>query len=320
MGTPPAELVSIITPAYNAQAYIEQTIASVRAQTCARWEWIIVDDASTDRTAELVQAAAASDQRIHLVRQPRNTGLAACGRNAAMARATGEFFAFLDADDLWEPDKLQLQLDYLRQRPDVAGVAGWIDQFGYAKRVDNTHSIMPTRTVIGPRDFLRGLPIWGPTLLMRRRCYDEAGPMNEDPRLVCGEDHEYFARLTQRYTFHRICRVVTHVRVHPPGKSVRAAYLRGAVIKTLNVLEVLQEQGMVSPSEARIMRSQAYYSQAADNLFFHGGPVRPLLLKSVLAGRPPLRAAVMLALCFLPNPLLRPVLRSLQALARRWRL
>ncbi len=109
--------VSVITPAWNAAAYITETIASVRAQTFADWEWLIVDDGSTDETVSLVRRAAGADPRIRLLQQAHGGPSAA--RNLAMAAASGRFFAFLDSDDLWRPGFLQAQLDVFARHPDT---------------------------------------------------------------------------------------------------------------------------------------------------------------------------------------------------------
>ena len=109
--------VSIITPAWNAAAYIEETIASVRAQTRQDWEWLIVDDGSTDDTVGIVCAAAALDPRIRVIQQT-NTGPSAA-RNRAMRDASGEFFTFLDSDDTWQPQFLAMQLEIFREFPET---------------------------------------------------------------------------------------------------------------------------------------------------------------------------------------------------------
>ena len=99
--------VSVIMPAYNGAKYISAAISSVQAQTFSGWELLIIDDGSTDATAEVVKKHLA-DSRILYVAQS-NRGQAAA-RNRAIALAKGEWIAFLDQDDLWLPEKLQLQL------------------------------------------------------------------------------------------------------------------------------------------------------------------------------------------------------------------
>src|SRR3954447_20503767 len=111
---PRAPLVSVITPAYRAARFIEQTIASVRAQTFQDWEMLVVDDASTDGTAELVARLAEADPRVHLYRKPVQSG-ASASRNLAIEAARGRWLAFLDSDDMWLPDKLERQLAFAKR-------------------------------------------------------------------------------------------------------------------------------------------------------------------------------------------------------------
>lgn len=107
--------VSIIVPAYNAERFIQATIDSVRAQTYPHWELLIVVDAnSKDRTRDIVAAAAQGDGRIHLLESPQAKGTTK-NRNYALERAHGEYVAFVDADDLWKPMKLEKQIALLNQ-------------------------------------------------------------------------------------------------------------------------------------------------------------------------------------------------------------
>lgn len=102
-------------PAYNAQSHIAATVRSVLAQTFADWELLVIDDCSTDETAAIVQRFAASDERVKLIKLPKNRGAPAGPRNVGVQAATGEWIAFLDADDIWHPRKLALQLEALER-------------------------------------------------------------------------------------------------------------------------------------------------------------------------------------------------------------
>lgn len=106
------ELVSIITPSFNTGAYIAETIQSVLVQTYDRWEMIIVDDCSTDNTDQVVSEF--TDPRIRYYKNQTNRGAAIC-RNQALRKAKGDWIAFLDSDDLWMPQKLELQLQFMKQ-------------------------------------------------------------------------------------------------------------------------------------------------------------------------------------------------------------
>lgn len=103
-------LVSIITPTYNVDKYIGETIASILSQTHSEFEVIIVDDCSTDNTTSIVKSFC--DERIKLFSNEKNMGIA-YSRNFAIKQATGDYIAFLDGDDLWSPTKLERQLDFM---------------------------------------------------------------------------------------------------------------------------------------------------------------------------------------------------------------
>jgi teichuronic acid biosynthesis glycosyltransferase TuaG len=113
--TPKSSAVSIITPAFNAERFIAETIRSVQSQTHGDWEMLVVDDVSSDRTRDIVSDIAASDSRVRLIAQEENLGPAET-RNRGLAEARGRFVAFLDSDDLWLPEKLSKQLTFMRQK------------------------------------------------------------------------------------------------------------------------------------------------------------------------------------------------------------
>jgi len=108
-----SELVSVIMPVYNAETWLQRAIESVLAQSHAHLELLAVDDGSRDRSPVVLEAYAAADARVHVVRQPANGGVAAA-RNAGIAAANGSYVAFLDADDWWHPAKLERQLASMR--------------------------------------------------------------------------------------------------------------------------------------------------------------------------------------------------------------
>jgi teichuronic acid biosynthesis glycosyltransferase TuaG len=107
-------LVSIITPNYNSEKFIEQTLQSIIAQTYENWELLIVDDCSTDKSLDIIEKYSIRDKRIKIFRLKENSG-AAIARNKAIEEANGSFIAFLDSDDLWLSEKLEKQLAFMIQ-------------------------------------------------------------------------------------------------------------------------------------------------------------------------------------------------------------
>ena len=105
MGEKRAGIVSIIVPVYNAEQFIRQTINCVQAQTYTNWELLLVDDCSSDKSREYIQEKSSTDQRIKLVSLKKNSG-AAEARNRGVKEACGQYICYLDADDIWLPEKL----------------------------------------------------------------------------------------------------------------------------------------------------------------------------------------------------------------------
>ncbi len=107
-------LVSIIMPSYNCGRYVEETIKSVQSQTYRNWEIIFMDDCSTDDTFLIVSSMRSTDSRIYVYQNESNVG-AAISRNNALKEARGRWIAFLDSDDIWEPEKLERQIRFLKE-------------------------------------------------------------------------------------------------------------------------------------------------------------------------------------------------------------
>lgn len=108
-------LVSIITPLYNSEAFISETIQSILNQTYSNWELLLIDDCSTDGTISLVNGFISQNNNITLLKNEYNQG-AAVSRNKGIRAANGNYIAFLDADDLWKPEKLDKQIAFMQNQ------------------------------------------------------------------------------------------------------------------------------------------------------------------------------------------------------------
>lgn len=211
LAEPPAPRVSVVMPAYNAEAFVAQAVRSVLAQTHANWELIVVDDGSADRTGEIVKGFA--DPRIRYLRT-ENRGPAAA-RNAGLAECRGEFVAFIDADDAWAPRKLELQLAEFARDSGAALV------FCASARIDGAGRRMPSRRLslgrlpVGPhleRILVRN-DLLTPSVMVRREALSKAGGFPEDVR--GGEDWEVWRRVALFGTFRYVGRALAAVRYSP---------------------------------------------------------------------------------------------------------
>ncbi|HEX3801326.1 MAG TPA: glycosyltransferase [Solirubrobacteraceae bacterium] len=188
-GGPPR--VSVVMPAYNSARTIEQAVGSVLEQTMAEFELIVVDDGSTDATAATV--AGVVDERVRLV--TRENGGTSAARNTGIEQAQGEWIAFLDADDLWLPNKLERQLTLM------AAVPGCLASQGSAYLVDDQLNRLALRRCIPVESplltFLRfqNLPNAGSSWIVRHDLLDRIGGFDTTlPRI---EDWDFSIRLAR---------------------------------------------------------------------------------------------------------------------------
>lgn len=209
--------VSVMMPAYNAEAFIAQAIESVLAQTYREWELLIVDDGSTDRTREVAKKYA--DPRITVLRQA-NQGEAAA-RNTALEHQRGEYVAFLDADDVWMADHLELTVGYLQTHADHDGVYtdGWFVN-GQGSRLAKLSSRRR-----GPRtgrvfdEVVRGSDLLCPPLcIVLRQEPIRRHRLRFDVSIVIGPDWDFLLRFAETAPFGYVDRETCMYRLH--GRNI----------------------------------------------------------------------------------------------------
>jgi glycosyltransferase involved in cell wall biosynthesis len=210
--------VSVVVAAWNQAAWLGQAIESVRAQTLADWELVVVDDGSTDATREVV-ARHAGDGRIRYVHQAHGERSAA--RNRGIAASSAPLLAFLDADDLWLPEKLAKQVAALDADP-AAGLcytpARFVDAAGRPLPIRK-----PPRTIAGQvfARLMRGNVIILASVLVRRSCLDEVGGFDASlPAYGC-EDWDLWLRIARRWPFAVVDEELTLYRRHGTNTAWR---------------------------------------------------------------------------------------------------
>ena len=251
-------LVSVVVPAYNAERTLPATIASIDAQTVDDLELIVVDDGSRDGTAELARTLGAK------VITQANAGHAAA-RNTGVAAATGRYVAFLDADDLWLPEKLERQLDEIRRNPAVRAL-----QSG-AARVDNDLNVLWTELCRPSHDQLwdtlcfRNMPALMSTLLVERSLLEAVGGF--DASLVILQDWDLAIRLARVGQLHSVSSALSAYRFHATSQS---ANVEIHIEPGLRVLERVFSDPELEP-RIRARRREVY---ARFYAMLSGGAVR----------------------------------------------
>jgi len=180
-------LVSILIPVYNVERYVQQALDSIASQTYANLQVIVVDDCSTDSTAEIVERFCERDPRFVLLKNVTNLHIAKA-LNRALSEATGEYIARCDGDDVMEPDRIQRQLDYLHTHSDVA-LVGCSLVFIDESNAEISRYAFPSGTALTSH-LLRYSTAVSHIWLCRREVYDQVGPY----RIPTVEDYDFLLR------------------------------------------------------------------------------------------------------------------------------
>ncbi|WP_437296557.1 glycosyltransferase family 2 protein [Sorangium sp. So ce426] len=213
-------LVSVVIPTYNYGHFVVDAVESVLAQTYERHEIIVVDDGSSDDTPERL---APYRDRIRYVRQ-QNQGVSAA-RNLGIGLASGEWVALLDADDVWHPQKLALQIRVSKAHPDLSVIGG----AGSSGALPPDLPEKPEVDRLSVVDFLTWTPLAQSSVMVRRRCFDQVGGF--DVKIRYAEDREMWIRLAAAFATARVKEPLYYYRAHPEQVSRNAmAMYQGLVL------------------------------------------------------------------------------------------
>lgn len=209
-------MVSVIIPAYNRREFIGETVDSVLAQTYKDLEVIVVDDGSTDGTGDYLKSRYAGESRFRYIWQQNAERSVA--RNTGILAAEGEYVAFLDSDDLWLPEKLEMQLQLLQSDPEMVMAVSWFewtDERSHLIRVDQS----PSQEDIAGGDFpalnVAQNRIGSPTPVIRRQALTKAGMFCLERRVLCFEDWELWTRVACHGSVGLVPKILARHRIHP---------------------------------------------------------------------------------------------------------
>ena len=268
--------VSVVIPAYNSEKYIGQTIESVLRQSFPDWEMVILDDGSRDRTVEIARSYAARDPRIRV--HPRENGGVAAARNSGFAETdpASEFVSFLDNDDTWEPDALEVlvrALDDNARCSAAHGLAQSMDERGNRPDADTLEDFLRARRgIIGAR--CQDWPLDAPTTfavlafhnytlspgtsLIRRSAFEKV--QGFDPRTVPCDDWDLALRISREGDYAFVNRVVLHWRRHAQAASnVSSRWRRAFLYSRLKMIR----SSANTPSQRQIAKT-AYLLSCAE--------------------------------------------------------
>jgi glycosyltransferase involved in cell wall biosynthesis len=249
-------LVSVIIPSYNAGGYVAEAVASVLVQTYQPLEIILINDGSTDDTDEVLLRYVGKMRYFY---QP-NRGLSAT-RNRAIALARGELIAFLDADDVWLPEKLARQVDCLTQNPRIGLV-----HTNYVKLYSDTgiHSPHEPLNITDGRCYTRlvlGNVLLVSSVVLRRECLDRVGVFDEKiPQRTC-EDYDLWLRIARHFEFAYIPEALMLYRRHAGNMSNKTHAMIG------DELYVVKKALKADPPLLAQVGKQAVHRHLAELLF-----------------------------------------------------
>ena len=250
--------VDVIIPAYNAARYLPAAIESVITQTFEDWRILLVDDGSTDNTAEVIAPFLAQlGPKLRYIRQA-NAGLPAA-RNTAIRNSSAEFLALLDADDVWLPRRLSESLKRFEGRPQVGLTYGFNDRIDQEGRVIDTFDQRQKHGEgrIARYIYMRKVDLNCPTVTFRRKCVDEVGLFDETLRAT--EDRDMWLRIALRYEVALVPEVIAHYRVSPNSMSTDSSRMREAQLQFIKKHYGSQGCGIVV---RQIALSQVYRLEA----------------------------------------------------------
>jgi glycosyltransferase involved in cell wall biosynthesis len=238
--------ISVVIPAYNAEKTVRETIESVLKQTFSDFELIVINDGSNDGTWETISSI--SDSRLKVFSYT-NAGVAV-SRNRGIAEASGEFISFLDADDLWTPEKLELQLKALQDHPTADVAYSWTDYIDETGRFIRQGGYTTVHGNVYAKLLLLNFIENGSNPLIRRQALDAVGEF--DPTVVPAEDRDLWLRLAAKSEF--VCVQKPQILYRQSPHSASANVFRQAT----SSFKVLERAFCQAPANLQYLKRHSF--------------------------------------------------------------
>ncbi|MCL1464459.1 glycosyltransferase [Argonema galeatum] len=220
-------LISVIIPVYNGENTIRETIESVLNQTFKDFELIVINDGSTDSTLDVVSNI--QDSRLKVFSYPN--AKQAASRNRGLSQATGEYVSFIDADDLWKPDKLEAQLKALQENPEAGVAYSWTDLIDESGNFIRGGANIYWQGESYARMLLNDFVESGSNPLIRAQAIKEVG--NFDESLPPAEDWDMWIRLASRYPFVVVPSAQVLYRVRANSSSTNVSKMEAVSLRII---------------------------------------------------------------------------------------
>jgi len=221
-------LVSVVLPVHNGEGTVREAVESVLGQTYSHLELIVVNDGSTDSTLDVLSKI--KDPRMRICSFP-NAGPSA-GRNRGIALASGAYLAFIDADDLWLPDKLAAQLAALRQDSQAGVAYGWTDFVGATGKFVHSDRRVTFNGDVYRRMLIHNFIDSGSNIMVRKEALDDVGRFDESLPTV--EDWDLYIRLAVRYPFVCVPKVLVRYRLSPTSLTNQILVMEESYWRVIN--------------------------------------------------------------------------------------
>lgn len=283
--------VSVIIPAFNAAKTIIRAIDSVRAQNVSTMEVIVIDDASTDGTSDIVFNNTKAGEKIHLLKMIKNSGVSAA-RNAGIQIAKGKYLAFLDSDDIWLDGKIQKQIALIKSDPSITLVSC------NSRLVSEDGTELKIGHINRPPD--EGFDAWKtlliynflptPTIFTHSNLVKEFGGFDES--LKVGEDLDLWIKLAIRGKIAVLNEVLTHYYDSPGSLMKRHSSETNSIVAPMLKKHIAAQENRLTKKEFRSISGRQAFSMGCD-LFFSGAylPCIGTFSKALLYGTRPFKSS-----------------------------